>query len=264
VGVFVSLLIYLHAIISLKYFKEKVTAFGIHLILSLTAISLFYWYVRHYWYPGTLFELEQTWQGLKILIPVDAILGPILTLVIFVPNKKNLKFDLFFIAFFQLVALFYGASIIHAQRPIVIAFNIKEFQIVLATEISKEKLPMQFFVKKSEQGILPVYAIPPQNEEEITQYLFSPTPYYKEPHRYRALKEYVKVLKKLAISPESISLSQITNAKKLDSIKNYIRVNPNSYLFLLRGSLGNKTYVLIDITKNELINFIDIVSYNDD
>ena len=49
--------------------------------------------IMSHWFPGYLFELENVWQGLRILVPVDAILGPLLTLIIFVPGKKGLKGD---------------------------------------------------------------------------------------------------------------------------------------------------------------------------
>ena len=84
-----------------KHWRVKLFAFFIHLIFSAMIIGIFMLVVTQLWFPDILFALENTWQGLKILIPVDAILGPVLTFVLFVPGKKGLKIDLTLIAIFH-------------------------------------------------------------------------------------------------------------------------------------------------------------------
>ncbi len=74
--------------------RSKLYAFSIHLLFSATIIGIFMLIVTKFWFPDILFALENVWQGLQILIPTDAILGPVLTLVLFVPGKKGLVGDL--------------------------------------------------------------------------------------------------------------------------------------------------------------------------
>ena len=109
-------------------------AFGIHLALSIAVILIFLLIVTQFWYPGPLFKLEGVWQGLQILIPVDAVLDPILTLLLYVPGKKGLKLDLTIIAVLQVGALAYGGMLIYKQRPVAYAFVADRFGVVLASE----------------------------------------------------------------------------------------------------------------------------------
>ena len=45
-----------------------------------------------------------------LMIGVDVVIGPLLTLIVFDPKKKHLKFDLVVIAALQLAALAYGSA----------------------------------------------------------------------------------------------------------------------------------------------------------
>ncbi|MEL0067713.1 MAG: hypothetical protein VW874_05560, partial [Gammaproteobacteria bacterium] len=70
-----------------KLWRSKLKAFAAHILFSAALIGVFMYVVMGHWFPGYLFEFENVWEGLRILVPVDAILGPILTLIIFVPGK---------------------------------------------------------------------------------------------------------------------------------------------------------------------------------
>ena len=105
-----------------KLWKAKLAAFSVHIVFSATIIGIFMAFVTQIWFPGLLFKLEDVWEGLRILVPVDAILGPILTLILFVPGKKGLVGDLVIIALIQIAALIYGAYTIYDQRPEAIVF----------------------------------------------------------------------------------------------------------------------------------------------
>ncbi|PHS14029.1 MAG: hypothetical protein COA86_16160 [Kangiella sp.] len=135
----------------MKHLSAKLKAFSIHLILSGLIVGAFLLAVTQLWYPGVLFEIEDVWEGLQILIPVDAILGPLLTLVLFLPGKKGLMLDLTVIALLQLSALFYGGYTIYQQRPIGYVFVVDRFEVVVASEPFIADIPMERF-KDEPQG----------------------------------------------------------------------------------------------------------------
>jgi hypothetical protein len=70
---------------------------GLAIFLGLLAVILFLWY------PGILFNVDRGWAGLQLVIGVDLIAGPLLTLVVFKTGKRGLNFDLSCIAIFQAV-----------------------------------------------------------------------------------------------------------------------------------------------------------------
>src|SRR5436190_21384151 len=69
--------------------------------ISVVVLMLALWYPQHYFAAmggGTL---------IMLLIGVDVVIGPLITLIVFDPKKKNLRFDLAVIALLQLAALVY-------------------------------------------------------------------------------------------------------------------------------------------------------------
>lgn len=110
-------------------------ASGIHLLISaaIAAVSLFL--TLRVWYPPPLFTAEGGSEILFILIAVDVIVGPLITLVIFKSGKPGLRFDLTVIALMQASALIYGAHVMFVARPVYIALVDDQFETVRANDL---------------------------------------------------------------------------------------------------------------------------------
>ena len=70
------------------------------------------------WYPPPYFHAAGADQLVLLLVGVDLVLGPLLTLILFRSGKKGLKFDLAMIAVLQTTALVYGLSVVLQSRPV--------------------------------------------------------------------------------------------------------------------------------------------------
>ena len=94
------------------------------------------------WYPYPLFAAVGGQQVLLILLGVDVSIGPLITLIIFNPNKsrKALIFDLSFIALLQVAALSYGMSVVFHARPVFVVFSKNSFDLVTANMLSDEDI----------------------------------------------------------------------------------------------------------------------------
>lgn len=115
-------------------------ASSIHFLLSLlVGVSLFlcFWFV---WYPSPMLMAIGGHEIFILVVGIDIVLGPLLTLVVFKANKKNLKFDLSIIAIMQLSALVYGVETLLVGRPVFIAALGSEFEVVQAVSISEVNL----------------------------------------------------------------------------------------------------------------------------
>lgn len=80
---------------------------------------------------------------LLIMVAVDVVIGPLLTLVVFDRNRKPLKElrrDLAVIAALQLAALGYGVLTVFEARPVFTVFAVDRFEVVTANEIEPELL----------------------------------------------------------------------------------------------------------------------------
>jgi hypothetical protein len=98
--------------------NSRLGAFALHLLISALILITLLIVIFFVWYPNGLISAGGL-TGLKILIGVDLILGPVLTLIVFSPGKKGLKFDLALIAIIQISCLIYGLWTIYSQRPLV-------------------------------------------------------------------------------------------------------------------------------------------------
>jgi hypothetical protein len=77
---------------------------------------------------------------LFILVGVDVVLGPTITLIIFKQGKRGLKLDLAIIGTVQLAALLYGVHVMYLARPAFIAFVKGQFQVATAAELEPKRL----------------------------------------------------------------------------------------------------------------------------
>src|SRR6185503_7388028 len=123
--------------------KKKVSrwqASGLHLLISIAIAVAVVALMLSLWFPGELFEAAGGNDLLIILIGVDVVVGPLITLVIFRAGKPGLKFDLAVIAVLQVAALVYGMHAVYLARPAFIVFVKDQFQMVSAAQLDPDEL----------------------------------------------------------------------------------------------------------------------------
>jgi hypothetical protein len=92
-----------------------------------------------FWYQGALYAAAGGWQGLRIVIGVDLVLGPLLTLIVYNINKprKVLFRDLTVIALIQLSCLTAGVYIVFQERPIAVIYAYDKFHVLKHSDYVK-------------------------------------------------------------------------------------------------------------------------------
>ncbi len=106
----------------------------IHLLISLAIFLGLLALILLLWYPGILFNIDRGWAGLQLVIGVDLIAGPLLTLVVFKAGKPGLSFDLSCIAFFQAACMAVGMWVVYSERPLALVLAYDTFYSVNAEE----------------------------------------------------------------------------------------------------------------------------------
>jgi hypothetical protein len=101
---------------------NRYQVFAIHMAISLVLFFILLACITQVWYPGILFDTGNGWKAIALIVGIDLILGPLLTLIVFNPKKSSLKFDLWVIAIVQTAALIYGTWTIYSSRPLAIAY----------------------------------------------------------------------------------------------------------------------------------------------
>jgi hypothetical protein len=115
-------------------------AAGIHLLISIGIAAAVLALMLGVWYGPTLFRAMGGAGLALILIGVDVVMGPALTLVVFRSGKRGLKFDLAAIALAQVVALVYGCYVVSLARPAFIVFVKDQFQVATVAELEPKLL----------------------------------------------------------------------------------------------------------------------------
>lgn len=119
---------------------NRFQAAGIHLAISVVVAAAVLAALLLVWYPQPYFRLAGGAGLMMILIGVDVVIGPLLTLVVFNPAKKSLRLDLAVIAALQVAALVYGITVIAQARPAFVVFAGERFNVVAANAIDPESL----------------------------------------------------------------------------------------------------------------------------
>ncbi|MDD5478651.1 TfpX/TfpZ family type IV pilin accessory protein [Rhodoferax sp.] len=122
--------------------KDRFKASGIHLGLSI-AIALFSAaLVFGLWYPYPYREISGGRELFLIVVSVDVILGPLITLAVFNRSKplQILRRDLAVVVLIQLGALSYGVWTVAVARPVHLVFEYDRFSVVHAIDIAPELL----------------------------------------------------------------------------------------------------------------------------
>ena len=117
--------------------RSRLRVAAIHLGISLLVALLVAFLVFGIWYPAPYAQLTGGWQLFLVVIAVDLVVGPLLTLLLANPKKshRELTLDLTLVALLQLGALGYGLYSVAWARPVVVSFERDRMAVVTATEI---------------------------------------------------------------------------------------------------------------------------------
>lgn len=146
-------------------------AFGIHLLISLGILVVLLLLVFLLWYPSPYYHIINIWILLALLITVDVIIGPLLTLLVFKPGKKGLAFDLSCIAFLQIVALGYGTTTIYLNRPFWQVFAVDRFNVLSIKDVDMNQLADPGLAEGFHFGPRLVYADVPTDPAQVQRIL---------------------------------------------------------------------------------------------
>ncbi len=124
------------------HLRDRFRAAGIHLGLSLAVALLAALLVFGFWYPYPYRDSSGGRELFLLLVTVDVILGPLITLAVFNRKKprSQLVRDLVVVGLIQLAALAYGLWTVSVARPVHMVFEFDRFRVVHAIDVPAELL----------------------------------------------------------------------------------------------------------------------------
>ena len=240
----------------------RLRAFSVHLAASLMVAVLALCLVFGVWYPSPLHELLDVTRILVMVLVVDVIIGPLLTLLVARAGKKSLKFDLAVIVCLQVAALLYGMHTVAEGRPAWIVFTGDRFELVqayqLQTEYRQQAAPA--FTGLPRLGPKWVGATLPESADARTELIFSALaggpdlaqrPDYYQP--YQAMTEQITA----SARPLSDLEQMNSQAVLADTLSRY----PEADAYLpLTHTLGHMT-VLLAADEARVIAIVSLVPW---
>ncbi|MDO8988233.1 MAG: TfpX/TfpZ family type IV pilin accessory protein [Sideroxyarcus sp.] len=242
---------------------SRYKAASTHLAISAAIAALVLLIMLALWYPPPLFTALGGENLAALIVGVDIVLGPLITLIIFDTRKKGLVFDLSVVVALQLGALGYGIHTMYAARPAFIVFTGQEFSVVSAVDIDEKNLAkasIESFRHFSLTGPVLVAAEPPADPQEQSDIAFTRFlgigiqhyPKYYVPYsdkRQQVLKES-RPLADLALESED-----------KERLKKYLAQSPRNAdkLRYLPVTSDNKPLTaVIDASSGNMVDILDI------
>lgn len=242
--------------------KDKLNATLIHFAITAVIVGTVFILIFFYWYPKPFFEANGASTVLRILVGVDLILGPLLTLALYKKGKKNLFFDMSVIAAIQLAALVYGTSVIYQGRPYYLVFAVDRFEIVGKDEIDATKIKYPELKIKPNKGPIMVFTDLPEDPKErenlFYEFVAGAPDIERRPKYYQP---YLPNLEKVFSRAKSLDILVQDNEKNKEKIdiflKKYSASKENLIYYPLVGR-NNSLVLVLDKTSGMPIDGISI------
>lgn len=204
---------------------SRYTVVCAHVLLSVAILGGLLCAMYFLWYPDGLFTLAGGWQGLRILAPIDLVLGPLLTLMFYRPGKKGVVRDLAMIGCVQIAALGYGLNAVYQQRPVALVFAEGEFLAVTPQDIDEANVMLRAkdyepvdptSISQARPSVVVAKPVPPEEYSSYVTSLFNNMPELAlRSDRYETVEQHRDLLEAARVTPEQHGDLQSANWYRL-------------------------------------------------
>lgn len=240
---------------------SRFKAFSIHFAISFVIFLILLYFILIQWYPQPLFSTDGGWRVIRIIVGVDLVLGPMLTLIVFKSGKPGLKFDLAMIGLVQALALSWGVWNTYNERPAAVIYTLDFFTPVPAYQLKEQGMTAKKLKQFGDSWPIVIYSdIPKIKLSEVLAksmregkplYLF--TEYYKKFN-----KEQAPILKASSMKNLEKYVEDKPELKKLYQRSLVNRSANTNISYLALHSRDKWVTVVFDLDDMKIIDTIDI------
>lgn len=236
----------------------KFKAFGLHLMVSLAVACIALLITFFVWYPAPLHKAAGVVGVFLLLIAVDVVLGPLLTLVVFNTGKKTLKFDLAVILLLQLAAFIYGFAAVAQGRPVWLVYSVGRFDMVQAVDVyMQDEHVAPAYSALSWVGPVLVGAVLPDDPQErsdlVLESALGGVDLPQRPRYYRALDTLSADIEKRASALDA--LEKYNNAER---VREVLVGWPEANAWMPLMAAGLPMVVLLSISPGEGVRVLAV------
>lgn len=238
---------------------SRFRAFFIHLVASGGMAILTMLIVFGVWYPSPLARAVGVAAITVVLLGVDVVIGPLLTFIVYQPNKPSLRFDLSVIVALQLLAFGYGVWILAEGRPVWMVFSVDQFELVQSYQVDQRKIAdaKAEYRSQSWSGPLWVAAQRANSAEDrktiLMESLFVGVDIAQRPERYVPLTEQSSEIRKHARP-----LEDLAGYNSSEQLERELKQWPKANAFLPMMARVRPVTVLIDKESAQVVAVVDL------
>lgn len=241
--------------------RIKIKKALLHLAISATFIAMLLCIIFFIWYPSPFLESSGLKEILLIVLAIDLILGPILTLIVYKPNKPSLKFDISFIVTIQLLALGYGVYTIHQGHPVYVTYTVDRFTIINFKDSALEKIQDPTLQTSGLWKPKFVYVELPTDPKEIDKITFEVLSGKPDvdarPEYYKPFEKYKESVLKGGINPQKL----LANSKNQNILNQFLKKHGKkveNYAFLPLSGKDSDVLWVWDISTKSPVSTLAI------
>lgn len=239
--------------------KTKIHAFGIHLMASVGMAIVMTLVVFGVWYPIPLASAVGVAAITFILLGVDVVIGPLLTFVVYKPNKPSLKFDLAVIVVLQLGAFGYGVWTLAQGRPVWLVFSVDQFELVQSYEVDQRKISEAKPEYRAPSWAGPRWVAarratsPEEKERILLESVFAGVDIAQRPEQYVPLSEQAAEIRQRARS-----LNELAQFNEKARVNQELKAWPEADAFLPMMARTKPMTVLVNREAAKVIAVVDL------
>lgn len=238
---------------------ERLRAFFIHLMASAGMAVVIFLVVFGVWYPSPLAGAVGVAAITLVLLGVDVVLGPLLTLIVYKPNKPSLKFDLAVIVALQLTAFGYGVWTLAEGRPVWLVFSVDQFELVQAYQLDQRKVSLAKPEYQVQSWLGPSWvaakraATPEEKQAILMESLMAGVDIAQRPEQYVPLSDQAKEIREHAHP-----LAELSQFNPAERVREELKAWPEADAFLPMMARVNPMTVLIQKESAKVIAVVDL------
>lgn len=239
--------------------SARIKAFAIHLAISTLIALAIIGVVFYLWYPAPLHTAVGVTQIFLILLAVDVVLGPLLTLLVFKVGKKTLVMDLTVITLLQVCALGYGLYTVAEGRPAWLVFAADRFDLVRILDIDERKLNQADLAYRKPSLLGPQWAVAvnpidlDERNDILMESVLAGVDIAQRPNLYQPLDS-----QKTEIQQRLLELSALPKINTAKSISAVLTEYPSADSWLPLRANNQDMVVLMHRDTAEVVAIVDL------
>ena len=238
-----------------KHFQFFFSHLFISLIIALLAMVL----VLCIWSPLPLAKAVGVIPIFLMMIVINVIIAPLLSLIVYKEDKKTLKADLSIIVILQILALGYGVYSIEGGRPVWVAYNVDRFELVRKNEVITDHIEQALPQFQDTPWFKPQYVAVKfatdvnQRNDDMFSEVFGGISIAQKPERYVNINQA-----KSQLQQRAKSLKELNHYNDVQQVNYILSKHPQANAFVpLKANAVDMT-VLINKDKGEVVKIVDL------